>query len=348
MSLLIPEKIKQLISEPKGFLIISVDADQLHLSYQSKGQIEFLVTLERHSSALAAYQELLEIDERLSKAKVVLRLTGQDALVRELILPSATKENIRQVIAYELDRYTPFRAEQVYFAIRLPRYASDSEQIKVLLILTTRTLLNNLCKDVKTILGISPSLVDYETVSNDYEYDTEIYNLLPDWLSPQIPKTPQRIHTMLLSLMVVLLGAITALPVWFEYDTVQVLTKKVQKAEKEAREINALQSEIDEITQQTQHLLNEKNAAPSMLAMLNTLSSLMKDDTWLAYLHYADGSLQIQGQSPTASNLIAVLENSSVFSNPKFVSPVTQDSISKLENFEIAVEPSKKVVPNVQ
>ena len=112
LSLLIPEKIKQLISEPKGFLIISVDADQLHLSYQSKGQIEFLVTLERHSSALAAYQELLEIDERLSKAKVVLRLTGQDALVRELILPSATKENIRQVIAYELDRYTPFTTKQ--------------------------------------------------------------------------------------------------------------------------------------------------------------------------------------------------------------------------------------------
>jgi general secretion pathway protein L len=153
---------------------------------------------------------------------------------------------------------------------------------------------------------------------------------------------------MLLGLVVLLLGMVTTLPVWFEYDTVQVLTKKVQKSEKEAREINALQSEIEEITQQTQHLLNEKNAAPSMLAMLNTLSSLMKDDTWLAYLHYADGRLQIQGQSPTASNLIAVLENSSVFSNPEFVSPVTQDSISKLENFEITVEPSKKAVPNVQ
>lgn len=345
LSALIPENIKRLISERQGFLLVRAEATQLHLSYQLKGETEFLVSLERDPSSLAVYQELLQTDARLSKAKVVLRLTGQDALVRELILPSATKENLHQVIAYELDRYTPFKAEQVYFAIQSPRHSTDAEHIKVLLILTTRSLFNTLCKDVKA-LGISPVLADYEAVANDYEYDAETYNLLPDWLSPQIAKTPQRIHTALLSLAIALCVAIMVLPVWFEYDSVQVLSKKVQKAEKEAKEINALQSEIDSITQQTQHLLDKKNAAPSVLAMLNTLSGLMKDDTWLAYLHYSEGRLQIQGESPAAATLIALLENSSVFTNPAFVSPVTQDSVSKLENFEIIVEPAKKAVSN--
>ncbi len=344
---LVPEKIKRLVREPQGFLIVSADATHLYLSYQRNGLDEFLVTLARHPSALPAYQGLLRTDERLSKAKVVLRLTGQDALVRELILPSATKENLRQVITYELDRYTPFKAEQVYFAIRSPRYASDSEQIKVLLILTTRVLLNELCKDVKA-LGISPSLADCDALANDYEYDSDSYNLLPDWLSPKIAKTPQIINAAVLGFVLLLVVAIAALPIWIEYDTVQVLSNKVQKAEKEAKEINALQSEINSITRQTQLLLNEKNTAPSMLTMLNTLSSLIKDDTWLAYLHYADSRLQIQGQSPAASNLIPILENSAVFTNPEFVSPVTQDSVSKLENFEIAVEPAKKNAPNVQ
>jgi general secretion pathway protein L len=78
---------------------------------------------------------------------------------------------------------------------------------------------------------------------------------------------------------------------------------------------------------------------------LNTLSALIKDDTWLSYLQYSNGHLQIQGESPAASALIGVLEDSAMFASAKFVSPVTQDNVSKQERFQItvdvkAVEPS--------
>jgi general secretion pathway protein L len=48
--------------------------------------------------------------------------------------------------------------------------------------------------------------------------------------------------------------------------------------------------------------------------------------------------LQIQGESPAASGLIAVLEDSALFSNAKFVSPVTQDTTTGLERFQITVD----------
>jgi general secretion pathway protein L len=51
--------------------------------------------------------------------------------------------------------------------------------------------------------------------------------------------------------------------------------------------------------------------------------------------------LQIQGESPAASTLIAVLEASELFANARFASPVTQDSISKLERFQITVDVTK-------
>jgi general secretion pathway protein L len=75
--------------------------------------------------------------------------------------------------------------------------------------------------------------------------------------------------------------------------------------------------------------------------MLNTLSSLIKDDTWLSYAQYSDGHIQIQGESPAASTLIAVLEASELFANARFASPVTQDRISKLERFQITVDVAK-------
>ncbi len=348
LSFLVPEKIKQRLSDQQGFIIVRAEHHQLTLIYQFGGQSEQLATLERDSSAIAHYKNLLASDERLRKAKVILRLTGQDAIQKELALPVAAKENLHQVVAYELDRYTPFKSDQVCFAVkRLSKQLNEADQIRVLLVLTTVVTLNALYTDVKA-MGIAPMFADYEDVANDFEDSDETYNLLPDRLRSKIAKTPRIIHSALISLVFLLLAAVIVMPVWFEYQTVNALTEKVKKAEKEANSIKALQLETDALREETQQLINEKSATPSVLTMLNTLSNLMKDDTWLAYLQYADGHLQIQGESPAASTLIAVLEDSPVFSNAVFVSPVTQDSVTKQEHFQITVDPTKKADVDVK
>ena len=348
LSFLVPEKLKRWVSDTKSFVIVRVEPHQLTVSYLSAGNIELLTVLERNPSAITAYQDLLASDERLSKAKVILRLTGQDAIQRELTLPIAAKENLRQVVTYELDRYTPFKADQVYFAIKkLPKHLNEADQIKIMLVLTTRATFNALHKEVKA-MGIVPLVADYEAVANDFDYDTDTYNLLPDWLSPKVAKTPQLIHSTLITLVFLLLSTVIVIPVWFEYQTVNTLTEKARKLEKETQEIKTLQLEIDALMEETQQIVNEKTNTPSVLTMLNTLSALMKDDTWLAYLQYADGQLQIQGESPAASTLIAILDDSEAFDNPEFVSPVMQDSISKQERFQITVEPAKKKTTDVQ
>jgi general secretion pathway protein L len=104
--------------------------------------------------------------------------------------------------------------------------------------------------------------------------------------------------------------------------------------------------EIDSVIDETRKLIDQKNETPAILEMLNTLSTLIKDDTWLTYLQYADGHLQVQGESPAASNLISVLEASELFANARFVSPVTQDNVSKLERFQITVDATSIKTPD--
>jgi len=144
------------------------------------------------------------------------------------------------------------------------------------------------------------------------------------------------------SLTLLLLLAVIIMPVWFEYQAVNALSHKVKKLEKEANKIKDLQAEANAIIEETQQLLDEKTKTPSVLVMLDTLSNLIKDDTSLAFLQYANGQLQIQGESPAASALIAVLEDSELFNNAVFVSPVTQDALTKREHFQITTEPSKQ------
>lgn len=339
LGFLIPEKIKQLVNDKKGFIIVSPKGSQLVLTYTHAGHDEILATLDRGARDLT-FQSFYEKDERLSKAKIILRLTSQDAIQKELSLPVAAKENLYQVVAYELDRYTPFKAEQVYFAVKQLDVVNEPGQIRVMLILTTREILDGLYEDIKTI-GLSPLIADYEGMANNLDHLNYAYNLLPERLRQKTAKMPHLIHSALITLTTLLLAAVIAMPVWFEYQTVNALQLKTDSLEKDAKKVKALQSGIDGIIDETSQLIKEKTATPQMIVILNTLSSLIKDDTWLSYLQYSDGHLQIQGESPAASTLIAVLEASELFANARFASPVTQDSVSKLERFQITVDVTK-------
>lgn len=337
LDFLVPEKIKQLVSEQQGFIVVRPESDRLALTYVANGDSAPLATLERDASGAAQYEALLANDERLGKAKLILRLTGEEAIQKELALPSAVKENLAQVVAYELDRYTPFKADQVYFAVKPLEGEHEPGQIRVALVLTPKETLNALYDDLKAI-GMSPLFVDYEATPNDLNRPYEGYNLLPEGLREKSANAPRLVYSALIAGVFLLLGTVLVLPVWLEYRTVNALQRKIDAIEKEAKGVKALQLEIDAMIDETRRLIAEKNAAPTVVEMLNSLSTLIKDDTWLSYVQYANGNLQIQGESPASSALLGVLEASPLFVNARFVSPVTQDKISGQERFQITVD----------
>ena len=47
--------------------------------------------------------------------RVVVALNPRQVLRKQLVLPMAVEENLLRTLAYDLDRHTPFRPEQVYF-----------------------------------------------------------------------------------------------------------------------------------------------------------------------------------------------------------------------------------------
>ena len=51
----------------------------------------------------------------MNRTTVVVALPLRQVLRKELVLPAAVEQNLRQTLAYDLDRHTPFRPDQVYF-----------------------------------------------------------------------------------------------------------------------------------------------------------------------------------------------------------------------------------------
>jgi general secretion pathway protein L len=55
-------------------------------------------------------------------------------------------------------------------------------------------------------------------------------------------------------------------------------------------------------------------------------------------MQYSKGDLQVRGESPDASSLIALVEASPVFKNTRFVSPVTRNTASNTDRFQLAMD----------
>jgi general secretion pathway protein L len=107
-------------------------------------------------------------------------------------------------------------------------------------------------------------------------------------------------------------------------------------AEQFTEVFSPLRQDAEKLSREASFLTKRKRSEPAMVDVINELSRVIPNNTWLYGLQYKDRRLVIQGQSPSASSLIAVMEASPYLHNTSFVSPVTKDVSSGFERFQIA------------
>lgn len=332
----IPEQLKQLLTDRSGYVYLHVTEETYQFSQIVAGQNKKIAELAFNTQGLEPFQRFIEANEELKKAHLILRLDSEQAIKKVLYLPAAAKTNIRQVLEFEMNKYTPFESEQVYFAFK-QLGKEENGQIRVLLLVTPKEILDSIYLQLNSS-EIYPDIVECDVAANNFHEDLETYNLLPEWERPVKNKVVQMIVASLGLLLILLTIAVLVFPVWNEERLVDSLKIELKKLQKETQYVQSQQLEIEEMIEETERLEQIKRSAPVTLELMNNLSQLVKDDTWLTHLQFKQGRLQIQGQSPTAEVLIGILEASPLFSNVRFVSPLTQDKRTGLERFQISLD----------
>lgn len=94
----------------------------------------------------------------------VLVLAPSAVLVQSLQLPLAAARNLTTVVGYELDRFTPFDADQLYFVARQERRTPT--HLKVTLVAILRERLDQILLDCAA-LGLQPHQVDVHGLGID-------------------------------------------------------------------------------------------------------------------------------------------------------------------------------------
>jgi len=229
LAFLVPAGLRQALREHNGCLIFEPDGQGFVVSFQGDQGLQPLLRQRIEHGDSSTYQQLKSQHPEFDNAEIVLRLSTEQALGRVIYLPVAALENLEQVVRFELDRYTPFKPDQVYFST-IVQEKTETGLLKVLLLLSPTAVLDRQLNDLQT-WGVRPQRVAFGQADIDFPQIAGAYNLLPErhrergnWLSQSRPW----LVGLLLSVLIL---ATMVQPVWQESQAVERLKSELKALE---------------------------------------------------------------------------------------------------------------------
>lgn len=263
---------------------------------------------------------------------ICLRIPASKALRVPLDLPAAAEDNLREVIGFELDRHTPFRPEQVHFACRVLKRDALAQRITVELTIVTRAVIEEVLKTGASV-GLAPDRID---AAGDRSSVMPSDNLLGGNGTQATRQTAGKL-TYGLAAMAVILAVIAALiPIHAMQQRAESLAGEFAAIKKSAEALASLRKEADALRDEEGFLVDRKRNVPTVSRVLFDTTKVLPDDTWLNEFQLAGADVQIIGFTASASALIGLLEQSRMFRNTTFRSPVTRNAQADRERFHIA------------
>ncbi len=119
---------------------------------------------------------------------------------------------------------------------------------------------------------------------------------------------------------------------------VQVQRQQVLALEREWRPIEELQTRITKFEEDKKTLAEFSARNIPLLDLMNLLSTVTPEDTWINYLAIRDNRLMLRGESKSAIRYLSELSRLEGFTDVRFASPVTRNPATDLERFNLQLQ----------
>ena len=280
-----------------------------------------------------------------AETNVVIALPANQVLRKSVTLPAAVEENLHQTLAYDLDRHTPFKTDEVYFDAVVTGRDAAKKEIRVDLAAALKNFVDQARRRVET-WGAQVVAVIPDAPSATTGVASTALNLLPPAERPE--KSRWRHWQTWVPLVALVIGALVviALPIWQKRVHAILLAQLVEHARVQADASAALRDELERLAGDYNFALQRKYTFPAALQVLEDVTKLLPDDTWLTQLEVkttargkdARREIVLRGESANAGRLVSLLEDSKVFEQAAPRSPTTKIQPGPGEIFDLGAQ----------
>jgi len=328
---LLPSQLRGLPRETER-VIIALDEPNVIVSLATRRSRAVLGRVAMGPEGANQLRALFDEHQTARGLPISLRLPQRAALTVAIELPLVAEANLAEVVGFELDRHTPFRADQVYYRHRLIERRPEAQRLVAEVTLVPRPTVERALA-VASALGVSSERVEVargDASGVDAELLTE--------LTGGDRRRARLIDRAFAIAAILVLCAIVAVPLVAAHRRAAVLNAEFAAAHTRMAAIFRLRQEIATLRRDSDFLVRLKRQTPPLSQLLDETTHILPDNTWLSEFQVAGGKAELAGCTASASALIGLLERSAAFHNTHFASSVTRDAARDCERFSIAAD----------
>lgn len=321
----LPPALRPLFQADGGQLRLRREDGRLQVAFADADGERVLGELPESAAAdLAA-----RLDEQQARAWLVLPANA--VLRRTLSLPSAALPRLRDVLAHEIDRQTPFTPAQVSYEGRVLAHPPAGQPVPVELVVLPRARLDAELQAIGPLAGL---LAGIDVA--DAEGRALGLNLLPPAQRPRGSDPVRRLNGMLAGVAALALLLAMALVLHNRASALDALRAEVETATAEVRPARLARNQLVAKTAAANFLATRRAQRPTMLEVLDDLTRRIPDDTSIDKLAINEGKVVLVGQSRAAPALVGLLQDSPLLAEPALSGAVQADPRSGRDRFTLA------------
>ena len=335
---LVPARLSPRRRRDRHRLVLALDGSRIGVSEIVGDREVQLGGVDQAGPGQAAEIAALLRRARRRASPITLRLAPGMGLSKALELPLAAQDDLDQLLRFEMDRLTPFRAEDVVFAQRVLERDPEGQRMTVELQVAPRAVIEQALA-VAAACRVRPTRVELSRIGASGP-ETEpaaaaALNLLP---AESEAAPAGRLNRWLALVALALMAAALAIPLQQQRWVAADLERQVAAAKAAAQQSVQLRDRLDQLDANVRFLSDQKRRIPMLTRVLAELTRVIPDQAYVEQLDVRDGELNLRGLATTPSDLIALLDQSGLFHKPEFRSPVTQDARLGLERFQLSAK----------
>ena len=257
------------------------------------------------------------LNQRAAGEPVILRLPAATLLERPVTLPLAAERDPERVLGYEMERLTPFAADEVYWGYSIESRDRARNRLMLRLTFVPRTQVNELI-DTLTAGGGRPSLIEALTPSG------------PRVIRLQHNRPVGRAALFTARNVGYALAGLGALVIVSPF-----LRQSLDLAEAQSQ-LDALQPRMHLVDQLRRRIagagaggeavVTETRRVGDMLGAVAAVTDILPDDSYLTEFTMRERKMTLSGMSNSAPKLISALSADPRVKNPAFTAPVTREN----------------------
>jgi general secretion pathway protein L len=305
-------------SQTPDALVIEADtgvAGYWHVARRSKGVSMRMASLTTESGDDAWHQALAP---RRRGEPVVIRL-AQSFLHRLTPVPAAAATHLDRWLRYEMDRLTPFSAEDVIYLHRVRSRDRSAGTLLVDVVLLPRAWVNDVLRHLESV-SIRPIAIESPESSPS---DGALPRRIPLDRNDGANRARERMAWSVgVGACAVLAAIVIALPLARQSLALADVADQLAALREPMRQVDALRQRIASGSAGTDRIAAARERGTAALRALGVLTDLIPDDTYLTSVSLRPDHLTIEGRSAAATKLIASMAAEPNLRNPAFAAPV--------------------------